>query len=170
VARAPFRVCVYPYIKAGDSDFEYALLQSHALGFWQGAAGGGEGNETPLEAARREAYEETGIHIVESSLIQLDTVASVPVTESRSRRLWGETVYVIPQYYFGVLADNRQILLSEEHIEYRWLTYQDAFNLLKYDSDSIALWELDRRLRRLGPKEADLTPWHLLGRRKGREE
>ncbi|MBI2849611.1 MAG: NUDIX domain-containing protein [Chloroflexi bacterium] len=138
MARAPFIVFVYPYVKVGDNEFEYALLKSADRGSWEGVAGGGEGNETLQEAARRETYEETGIRI-ESPLIQLDTVAPVPVTRSRESYLWGDDVYVIPLHYFGILADNRQIRLSAEHVEYMWLRYQDARNLLKFDDDKIAL-------------------------------
>jgi dATP pyrophosphohydrolase len=61
MARAPFQVLVYPYLKAGAGRFEYALLKRSDAGYWQAIAGGGEDDETPLEAARREAYEEAGI-------------------------------------------------------------------------------------------------------------
>ena len=150
--RAPFIVFVYPYIEVGENEFEYALLRSAERGSWEAVAGGGEDSETLLEAAKRETFEETGIRI-ESSLTQLDTVAPVPVTRFRDSYLWGDAVYVIPIHYFGILADTRQILLSHEHAEYRWLKYQDAYNLLKFDDDKIALWELDRRLRGLGPRD-----------------
>jgi len=152
MSRAPFIVFVYPYIKAGENEFEYALLKSSERGIWEAVAGGGEGNETLLEAATRETFEETGIRS-ESPFIQLDTVAPVPVTRFRDSYLWGDDVYVIPIHYFGVLADRRQILLSQEHAEYRWLKYRDAYELLKFDDDKIALWELDRRLRGLGPRD-----------------
>ncbi|OGO22915.1 MAG: hypothetical protein A2Z28_06920 [Chloroflexi bacterium RBG_16_51_9] len=152
MTRAPFNALVYPCIKVGDNEFEYALLKRSDMGFWQGVAGGGEGNETPLEAARRETYEETGIP-VDSTFIKLDTVAPVPVTEFNVGHLWGEHVYVIPQYGFGVLVKNRQIVLSHEHTEYRWLTYQDARDRMNYEDSKTALWELDRRLRGLGPRD-----------------
>jgi len=151
LARAPFIVFVYPYIKAGDNEFEYALLRSTERGVWEAVAGGGEGNETILEAAKRETYEETGI--LNHRFIQLDTVAPVPVTRFTDSYLWGDDVFVIPLHYFGVLAENKHILLSEEHIEFRWLKYHDAYNLLKFDDDKIALWELDRKLRGLGPRD-----------------
>ncbi len=152
MARAPFIVFVYPYIRAGDNEFEYALLKSAERGVWEAVAGGGEDNETLLEAARRETYEETGIR-VESLPVQLDTVAPVPVTRFKESYSWGKNLYVIPIHYFGVQANNKQITLSEEHSEYRWLKYQDARDLLKFDDDKIALWELDRRVRGLGPRD-----------------
>jgi dATP pyrophosphohydrolase len=97
MARAPFQVLVYPYRQAGDGEFEYALLQRSDAGWWQAVAGGGEDSETPLEAARREAREEAGI-ASGADFLQLDTVEPVRVTEFRDSYLWGEKVYVIPQY------------------------------------------------------------------------
>ena len=61
MARAPFEVLVYPYRGLPDGRFVYALFRRADAGFWQGIAGGGEDGETPLEAVRREAYEEAGI-------------------------------------------------------------------------------------------------------------
>lgn len=150
--RAPFNVLVYPYLKTGESEFVYALLKRADAGFWQGIAGGGEDNETPLETARRETYEETGIP-VDSELFQLDTIAPVPVTEFSVSHIWGEDVYVIPQYAFGVSVNNRDIVLSNEHTEYKWLNYEQAYSLVKFDDDKTALWELDRRVRGLGPRD-----------------
>jgi dATP pyrophosphohydrolase len=152
MARAPFNVLVFPYIKTGDNKLEYALLKRSDTGFWLGAAGGGEDDETPLDAAKREAFEETGIPM-SSQFIQLDTVNSYPVTYSTANDLWGANVYVIPEYAFGVQANNRRIILSEEHIEYKWLEYEQAYDMVRYEGDRIALWELDRKLRGLGPTD-----------------
>jgi len=151
MARAPFQVLVYPYRKCHGDRYEYVLLKRSDAGYWQAIAGGGEDNETPLEAAKREAYEEAGI-AANSDFLQLDTVEPVPVTEFRDSYLWGDDVYVIPQYCFGVLVKDRQIVLSREHTEYRWLTYEGAYNLVKYDGNKTALWELDKRLRGRGPR------------------
>jgi dATP pyrophosphohydrolase len=145
-------VLVFPYLKAGAGRFEYALLKRSDAGYWQAIAGGGEDDETPLQAARREAAEEAGIP-ADSEFLQLDAVESVPVTEFEDSYLWGDDVYVIPQYCFGVLAERREIVLSREHTECRWLTYDGARNLIRYDGEKTALWELDRRLRGRGPRD-----------------
>jgi len=150
MARTPFQVLVYPYRKIRDDGFEYALLKRSDTGYWQAIAGGGENNETSLEAAKREAYEEAGIP-ANSDFLQLDTVEPIPVTEFADSHLWGDDVYVIPQYCFGVLVKDSQILLSREHTEYAWLTYEQAYHLVKYDGNKTALWELDKRLRGRGP-------------------
>ena len=152
MARAPFNVLVFPYIDIGNKEFEYALLKRSDLGFWQEVSGGGENGETSLEAARRETYEETGIPM-DSEFIQLDTVFPVPVTEFAVGNIWGNGVYVIPQYTFGVRTNSRQVKLSHEHTEYRWLRYEQAYNMVKFDGNKIALWELDRKLKGLGPRD-----------------
>lgn len=151
MARAPFQVLVYPYHRVRAGGCEYALLKRADARYWQAVAGGGEDNESPLEAARREAYEEAGIP-ANSDFLQLDTVESVPVTEFRDSHLWGDTVYVIPQYCFGVSVKDNRLVLSHEHTEYRWLTYEEAYALVKYDGNKIALWELDKRLSGQGPR------------------
>ncbi len=150
MTRAPFQILVYPY-RAGNGQIKYALLKRADRGYWQGIAGGGEDTETPLEAARRETCEETGLPPA-SEFIQLDSRASVPVTEFKSSHFWGDDVYVIPQYCFGVAAPDIPIILSHEHTEYRWLSYQEACRLIQYDGDRTALWELDKRLKGKGPR------------------
>jgi dATP pyrophosphohydrolase len=152
MARAPFQVLVYPYRQSAVGYFEYALFKRSDEGWWQAIAGGGEGDETPLETARRETLEESGIPI-DSAFMKLDTVAAVPVIAFRDSYLWGDDLYVIPQYCFGVLSGDREIVLSNEHGEYRWLSFADAQELVRYDADKTALWELDRRLTGKGPRD-----------------
>ncbi len=149
--RAPFQVLVFPYRKNLQDQLEFALLLRADEGFWQGIAGGGEDDETPLEAARRETFEETGIKPT-STFMQLDTVESVPVIELKDSPLWGEDVYVIPQYCFGVSTSQSEIKLSDEHSEYGWFLYEQAHQLLKFDGNKTALWELNQRLLGRGPR------------------
>ncbi|NKB66596.1 MAG: NUDIX domain-containing protein [Candidatus Latescibacteria bacterium] len=148
--RAPFNAFTYPYRRVAGG-FEYALLKRADSGFWHGASGGGEDDETPLQGAQRETFEETGID-PDSLFLQLDTVAFIPVTGFRDSPLWGEDVYVIPQYYFGVLTASSQLVLSDEHFEFKWVGYEEAYGMLHFDSDRNALWELNQRLRGLGPR------------------
>lgn len=152
MARAPFQVLVYPYRRVYAGEFEYALLKRWDTGYWQAVAGAGEDNESILEAARRETYEETGIS-KDSFFLQLDTVEPIPVTEFRDSYLWGDSLYVIPQYCFGVFVAGGEIVLSREHTDFKWLKYEEAYSLLKYDGNKTALWELDRKVRGLGPRD-----------------
>lgn len=151
MARAPFQVLVYLYRITDQGQIEYVLLKRADQGFWQGIAGGGEDHETPEEAARRETYEESGL-LETSELIKLDSVESVPVIGFRDSAVWGEDVYVIPQYCFGINAKNADISISREHTEYGWFSFEAASELIRYDGNRTALWELDKRLKGKGPR------------------
>ncbi len=62
--------------------------------------------------------------------------------------LWGEGVLVVPEYCFGVEVRNREFVLSREHAEYRWVRYDSAIEMLHWDSNKNALWELNHHLLR----------------------
>lgn len=147
--RAPFQVLVLPYRRTADS-FEFAVLCRADDACWQGVAGGGEGHETPLEAAKREAHEEAGIP-ADARFIELETVCSVPVYLFGDGATWGDGLYVIPEYSFGVDCTGRQVVLSDEHTVLQWLPYCEARERLTYDSNRTALWELHQKIRGLGP-------------------
>lgn len=49
----------------------------------------------------------------------------------------------------GVRVTENLIQLSHEHKAYQWATYEAAYDLLKYDSNRTALWELKMRLERM---------------------
>lgn len=55
--RAPYQVLIFPYIKT-DESIQYGIFNRSDYGYWQGIAGGGEDGETPIESAKREAFEE----------------------------------------------------------------------------------------------------------------
>ena len=40
-----------------------------------------------------------------------------------------------------------KLKLSDEHLDYRWVTYKQAMELLYFDLDKTALWELEMRLK-----------------------
>ena len=142
--RAPYQVLIFPYIIT-DNFIQYAIFNRSDYGYWQGIAGGGEDGETPSESAKREAFEEAGI-LREFPYIQLDSVSSLPVEDVVGEFLWGEDVYVIKEFSFGVQVPTKNISLSKEHSNYKWLCFEEAVTLLKWDSNKTALWELNERL------------------------
>ena len=150
--RAPFQVLVLPYWQTADS-LEFAVLSRADDTCWQGLAGGGEDQETPLEAAKREAHEEAGIP-AEARFIELEAVCSIPAYLFRGGASWGDALYVIPEYSFGVDCTGRQVALSGEHVELQWLAYSEARERLTYDSNRTALWELHQKIRGLGPSDS----------------
>ena len=153
MARATFNALVFPYYITPDRQIDYAVFnRSDAVeDFWQAISGGGEDDETPLEAARRESWEEAGIS-PESSFIALDSMTTIPVYHYGYT--WDKDTYVVSEYSFGVQVEDRSLRLSHEHTEYRWLDFQAATEILKFDSNKNALWELDQRLHRMLQKES----------------
>lgn len=146
--RAPYQVLVFPYYKV-EKEIEYAIFnRSDAdYDYWQGIAGGGEDGETIIESAKREAWEEGGIP-KDSLYMRLDTINPIPAEEFADSIYWGENVYVINENCYGVEIINKQLKLSDEHTEYKWMNYNDAISCLKWDGNKVALWELNKRLIR----------------------
>jgi len=60
--------------------------------------------------------------------------------------IWGEDVLVVPEYTFGVMVENKNISIKDEHKEYVWGTYEEVTKKLQFDSNKTALWELNYRL------------------------
>ena len=129
---------------------EFCLFKRSAANYWQFIAGGAELNETPSDAARREAMEEAGI-VVGSELIALDSICCVPANNFREWKQWPAGTWVVKEYSFGVNVSGAAIKISNEHTECKWLTAEGAMSLLKWDSNKTALWELSQRL--LSPEQ-----------------
>ena len=144
--RAPFNVLVLPFCRREAERAEYAIFRRADQGYWQGIAGGGEDDESPLAAAKREAFEEAAIPST-ASFFSLSTSSSIPVYHFSAHRGWPRDQYVIPGYYFCVDASGITITLSSEHTEFRWVSADEGRELLHWQSDGVALWELNERLR-----------------------
>jgi dihydroneopterin triphosphate diphosphatase len=126
MARAPFQVLILPYHIDNEGTAWFAIFQRAMAtgGYWQGIAGGGEDDETPLDAARREAAEEAGIN-TNRSFVALSAMCMLPVVNVCGFR-WGTHVLVIPEYAFGVDVGDSTLRLSDEHTMHEWLKYEDA--------------------------------------------
>ena len=73
---------------------------------------------------------------------------------------------VVPECSFAVDATGQELVLSHEHDKVSWLSYEEAARVLTWDSNRVALWELNERLKagQVGPasgmKERDFD--HLV--------
>jgi len=145
MARAPFQILVFPFIKTTERRLEYAIFKRADAEYWQGIAGGGEDNEKPLDAARRETLEEAGI-APKTEFILLDLIEPIPVLSTFGEYLWGEDVKDVPQYAYGVEVFEKRFVLSPEHTEYRWVSIEEALHLLYWPGNKTVLKELHGRL------------------------
>ena len=141
--RAPFQILAIPYRL--KPDLQYCVLHRSDIDQYQFVAGGGEDDERAIDAAIREIKEETAVSA--ASVISLTSMAYIPanVISERHRKLWSADTYVIPEYSFGFECDT-DICLSDEHIGFEWMNYEDAMSKLTWDSNKTALYELNCRL------------------------
>ncbi|WP_347343509.1 NUDIX hydrolase [Jatrophihabitans telluris] len=144
VTRQPIQVLVIPFRRTSRG-YRFGVLHRADFDAWQGVAGGGEGTEGPSEAAARELGEELSID-GRVSIIELDTRSSIPAYFFEQRSSWARNTFVVPEYAFGADVTGHRVRLSEEHTEIRWLSYETASQMLTWDSNKTALWELWQRL------------------------
>ena len=136
---------VLPYRQEGP-DIQFAVFRRADAGYWQFVAGGGEGNEAPMEAARREAGEEAAISST-AQFFMLESRNTVPVLEVTGSLCWGPDVLVIPEYTFGVeVTGGGELRISREHTEFRWADYDTCRAMLHWHCNRNALHELNHRI------------------------
>ena len=150
--RAPLQILAIPYKTVGGIRL-YCVFHRSDCDQWQFISGGGEDDETPLEAARREIFEESGISLSVADLIPLTSMCHIPanVYNPKATCHWPKDLYVVPEYSFGFECTG-EITLSREHTECVWLPYGEMRQKLTWDSNKTALYELDCRL---GDRGAD---------------
>lgn len=141
--RAPFQVLAIPYRR--ETTIQFCVLHRSDHDQWQFVAGGGEDAEEPAEAAIREIFEETGIKV--DTITALCSMAYVPVDviSEHHRKYWAKDIYVLPEYPFAFECIS-DLKLSNEHLDYAWLSYNEAMSRLTWDSNKTALYELNCRL------------------------
>jgi len=81
----------------------------------------------------------------------LISTAQIPVAELGGLR-WGPDVKSVPEHCFAVEFDGGELSIETEHSEYRWVDYETAKSLLQWESNRLALAELQ-----------DLITKHSLG-------
>lgn len=148
--REPYQILSIPY-RVVDGKPLFCILRRADSSYWQFIAGGGENGETPTQAAKRETIEEIGVDPI--NIKQLTCIAYVPaevIDESR-RQHWDKNTVVIPEYSFAFECDS-ELTLSNEHTEYKGLTYNDARKLLKWDSNKVAMYEINCKLQLLSSR------------------
>ncbi|MCX8202848.1 MAG: bis(5'-nucleosyl)-tetraphosphatase [Nitrososphaeria archaeon] len=120
-----------------DGQRRYLVLH-YPNGHWDFPKGHVERGEDDFEAALRELKEETGISQVEP-VLGFRREVSYFFTDSGERV--AKTVV-----YFAVRALSPEVRLSEEHLSYEWLAYEDAMKRLSFRTSRALLEEVERLL------------------------
>jgi dATP pyrophosphohydrolase len=110
------------------ADLQVLLLEraGHA-GYWQSVTGSQEDGETPIETARRELAEETGIAVPPESLRDWRRVNVFEILEEwRSRYAPGVTHNTEHVFSLELRQPQPIRLAPEEHLAYLWLPWREA--------------------------------------------
>ena len=88
---------------------------------WQGVAGKIEKGETATQTVLRELKEETGKE--SKKLFVADHIASFYDASK-------DHILMVP--IFGIEVENSEVQISDEHSEYKWVSFEDALALLTW--------------------------------------
>ncbi|MBL7047130.1 MAG: NUDIX pyrophosphatase [Candidatus Marinimicrobia bacterium] len=118
---------------------KYLLLKRRKKKFyghlWQGVAGRIEEGESAKETVYRELKEETGLTPVR--LFVVDHLSSF-------YQSFKDRINLIP--VFGIEVESDEVILSDEHLEYRWVNLEEALSLLSWEQQRKALSVLHRMI------------------------
>lgn len=126
--------------KPEGTSYKFLVLKRKEArgGFWQSITGGVEEGENDISALKRELKEETGISEYRK-LINLKYFYSFCLPHLGELT---ENVYAVE------VTPDTEIILSREHAEYRWVTFEEALGMIKYETN----------------KEGFRKVWKILGR------
>lgn len=111
--------------RINNNNLEYLLLH-HTEGHWDFPKGKLEANETVEQAAVRELREEAGI---DADLIAgFQHVISYQFTDKNGELVKKQVVFFLGQ------VEDAMVVISHEHQDFLWLSYDEAYQKVTYDS------------------------------------
>jgi len=136
--------------RKNKNKYEYLLLKRipEKGGFWQPPCGGMEDTDkTKLDAAHREVFEETGI----SKGKILRVIENVHYFVMSKHYLTNEPMEPVEEFVLGFeVKSDAEIDIAKnncaEHEEYRWVSFEEAIKLLKWENNKDAFRKLKKVL------------------------
>jgi lipoyl(octanoyl) transferase len=122
-----------------EPETKYLLLlrTEERGGFWQPVTGRIKlkRGESPIDAALREFEEETGLRGKQRSLCDLEYIHSFYIEPHLLKKEYSEP-QVNREYSFALRVPRQEVTISaKEHIDYAWLTYEEAVSRLVWDGN-----------------------------------
>ena len=121
----------YVYIPTNDGLLFLLLKRAKTKMYehiWQGVAGKIEKGEKSWETAKRELKEETGLK--PNKMFIVDHV-------SKFYEQIDDRINLVP--VFGIEVNKQEVVLSNEHSEYKWVTIDEALDLLVWTGQKQAI-------------------------------
>lgn len=134
-----------------DGSVEYLLLH-YPAGHWDFPKGNVEEGEKDLETVRREVKEETSID-------RMKFVDGFRRKVEYNYKRGGRLVHKEVVFYLA-RTDVKDVKLSYEHKNYRWMKYEDALKRLTYRNSKIILDDANSFLKK-GRKGSDSLDSYL---------
>ena len=142
-----FQVEALIFRKLNDS-YEFLLLKRIAKkgGFWQPPCGRVE-DESIMDAAYREIFEETGIKKDQIT----DVIEKVHYFVMDKHYLTEEPIEPVEEFVFAFevprdIKVNIENNIYVEHEEFKWVSFDEAIKLLKWDNNKDAVKKLNEIL------------------------
>jgi dihydroneopterin triphosphate diphosphatase len=108
--------------------------------FWQGVTGGVEDTDSSIEeAAIREVSEELSIKITDLK----GPIHSYKFKTSHPDYIGQEMEEFC---FYSEVPENTEIILSDEHQEFKWLSFKEAHDLIAHDNPKLVLEKIQLQL------------------------
>jgi dihydroneopterin triphosphate diphosphatase len=134
-----------------EKNIEFLLLKRIPKkgGFWQPICGGKEETDKSLIAAAFRELKE------EANILQKDIITIFPsfyFFEINKHYLTGKPISPIKEYVFGFETNSNVVIsikknIYPEHDEIRWVSFEEAIKLLKWENNKDALKKLNELLQ-----------------------
>lgn len=121
----------------GNKKRNYLIIKRREKdgGFWQGVTGTVEEGELLTDCLTREIKEELGIE--KEDIAKISQILQTIQWKKQNG-------FVITEYVYAVKIDRKQeIWLSDEHVEYKWCDFDEAYNTLGKENNKNTLKFVD---------------------------
>lgn len=135
------RINVQVFVFCKNPSFKFLILKRtpERSGYWQPVCGGVENGEELIEAALREVSEETGIKNIKS-IVDLEYTFTYKETKK------GILMDMQDFCFAAEIKNVPDVKLSDEHEEFKWCSYIEAKEYLKWEHNLIALEKLTENI------------------------